>query len=40
MALDRLGNLAVSDTGNHRVQLFKTDGTFVRSLGHMGTELG
>jgi DNA-binding beta-propeller fold protein YncE len=32
--------LYVTDACNHRIQVFKTDGTFVRSMGKIGSDLG
>jgi sugar lactone lactonase YvrE len=34
------GEIYVSDTGNERVQVFATDGTFLRAFGGYGTEPG
>lgn len=36
LAVSRDGLLAVADTGNHRVQLLKADGGFVRQWGELG----
>ncbi|NOY67730.1 MAG: hypothetical protein GXP13_10055 [Gammaproteobacteria bacterium] len=40
LALDPNGNLLISDTGNYRVQLFNTNGNYIRSYGHAGSGLG
>jgi DNA-binding beta-propeller fold protein YncE len=31
------GNIVVTDTGNHRLQLFNSDGQFIQALGSQGT---
>ncbi len=36
MVLDQAGNLYVLDTGNHRIQIFNPDGTFLRTIGQKG----
>jgi len=36
MALDTEGNLYVLDTGNHRIQKFSPDGTYLSTLGRQG----
>lgn len=36
VAVDSSGRMYISDTGNHRVQVFDQDGSFVRSLGRRG----
>jgi len=36
MALDAEGNLYVLDTGNHRIQKFSPDGTYLATLGRQG----
>ncbi len=38
--IDKTDTLYVTDACNHRVGVFKTDGTFVRNLGTTGSELG
>ena len=40
LGLDTKGNLYVSDTGAFRVQVYDTNGNFVRSVGEMGDGLG
>lgn len=40
VAVDQEGFVYVTDTGNHRVQKFTHDGTFVLEWGSKGTELG
>ncbi len=40
MSLSPDGNLLVSDSCNHRIQIFRSDGTFLRSLGKAGTGPG
>ena len=32
--------IVVADCGNHRVQVFDSDGTFLRSFGHKGENDG
>ena len=32
--------IAVSDTGNHKIHLFKSDGTHIKSFGRQGTQRG
>lgn len=34
------GNVVVADSGNHRIQIFKADGTFIRKFGRSGSEEG
>jgi len=34
------GSVWVADTGNHRIQRFRSDGTFVAAFGRRGSELG
>lgn len=36
MALDAQGNLHVLDTGNHRIQKFSPDGTYLATIGQQG----
>ena len=33
VTVDREGNILVSEHGNHRVQVFRVDGSLVRSFG-------
>lgn len=40
IALDAAGNVYVADTGNHRVQVFTSDGAFLRAFGHLGRGQG
>jgi hypothetical protein len=40
IAVARDGNVYVSDSDNHRVQVFAADGTFVRQFGRFGTAAG
>ncbi len=40
LSLSPDGNLLVSDSCNHRIQIFRSDGTFLRSLGKAGTGPG
>ena len=40
VALDAEGNVVVADSWNHRVQVFRLDGTFVRSFGSEGSGPG
>ena len=37
LAVDQQGRVYVTDTGNHRVQAFGSDGTFLLSFGEWGT---
>ena len=37
VAVDSQGNVYVADTGNHRVEVFKPDGTLLRSIGGFGS---
>ncbi len=37
---DERGRLWVTDSGNHRLQVFERDGTFVKSVGEHGADLG
>jgi hypothetical protein len=39
MVIDK-GLVYVTDASNHRICVFKTDGTFVRNMGSIGSELG
>lgn len=36
VAVDPTGNVYVTDTGNHRIQKFRSDGTFIFALGSRG----
>jgi hypothetical protein len=40
VAADRFGHIYVADTGNHRVQKFLADGTYISTIGARGTEAG
>ncbi len=40
LSLSPSGELFVADSCNHRVQVFRTDGTFVREFGRAGSERG
>jgi len=40
LGLDNKGRLYVGDTGAFRVQVYDTDGNYVRSIGEMGDSLG
>src|SRR5205807_7670360 len=40
MTLGPDGNLYVADACNHRIQVFTTDGDFVRSFGSSGRDIG
>ena len=40
VAVNEQDEIAVSDTGNHKIHLFKSDGTHIRSFGGKGAELG
>jgi len=40
VAVNERNEIAVTDTGNHRVQLFSSDGTYLRSLGKKGDKQG
>ena len=40
VAVNEQDEIAVSDTGNHKIHLFKSDGTHIRSFGGEGTQLG
>ncbi|MEC9332344.1 MAG: 6-bladed beta-propeller [Verrucomicrobiota bacterium] len=40
LSLSPEGNLFVADSCNHRIQMFSTDGTFLRSIGKAGTARG
>lgn len=40
VALDKHGNIAVSECGNHRVSVFTPGGKFVRCFGGKGSEGG
>ena len=40
LAVDKVGNLFVADFYNHRVQKFRSDGTFLTSLGKKGNGPG
>ena len=40
LSLSPAGELFVADSCNHRVQVFRTDGTFVREFGQAGSERG
>lgn len=40
IAVSSIGEVAVVDTCNHRVQLFNDDGVFQRAFGYQGTESG
>ena len=40
VAVNEQDEIAVSDTGNHKIHLFKSDGTHIRSFGCKGAEHG
>lgn len=40
IAADADGNIYVADTGSHRIQVFRVDGTFVRAFGRLGNGNG
>ena len=40
LGLDSSGNVYVTDQQNHRIQMFRPDGTFVRGLGSFGLDNG
>ena len=40
VAVNEQDEIAVSDTGNHKIHLFKSDGTHIRSFGGKGAEHG
>jgi DNA-binding beta-propeller fold protein YncE len=40
VACDRRSNIYVSDSFNHRIQMFNINGQFIRSIGTKGTEMG
>ncbi len=40
VAVDKDDNIYVSDSGNHRVQKFTSEGTFIATVGCMGSENG
>lgn len=40
VALDSLGNIAVSECGNHRISVFTSGGKFVQCFGGRGAEPG
>jgi DNA-binding beta-propeller fold protein YncE len=39
-AVDSVGNVYVADTGNHRIQMFDSSGTFLTKWGSEGSEDG
>src|SRR4051812_5565081 len=39
-AIDHNGNVYIADTYNHRIQVFMSDGTYLRSWGSQGHGLG
>ena len=40
VAVNEQDEIAVSDVGNHKIHLFKSNGTHIRSFGGLGTQLG
>ena len=40
VAVNEQDEIAVSDTGNHKIHLFKSDGTHIKSFGGEGTQQG
>ncbi len=38
--VDQQGNIYVADTGNHRIQVFNSNGTFLRMFGQQGKDDG
>ena len=40
VAVNEQDEMAVSDTGNHKIHLFKSDGTYIRSFGGKGAQHG
>ena len=40
IAVDSLGNIYVTDTGNHRIQVFGSDGEFIAQFGEKGAAEG
>ena len=40
VAIDKHGNIAVSECGNHRISIFTAGGKFVRCFGSKGSEAG
>ena len=40
VAVNEQGEIAVSDVGNHKIHLFKSDGTHIKSFGGEGTQPG
>ncbi|MBF0449989.1 MAG: 6-bladed beta-propeller [Candidatus Magnetomorum sp.] len=40
LTMDNSGTLYVSDTYNHRIQIFTTEGQYIRSFGSSGTDAG
>ena len=40
VAVNEQDEIAVSDVGNHKIHLFKSDGTHIRSFGGLGTQPG
>jgi DNA-binding beta-propeller fold protein YncE len=40
VAVDAAGNIYVADRGNHRIQQFRRDGSFVRAWGQLGSRTG
>ena len=40
VAVNEQDEIAVSDTGNHKIHLFKSDGTHIKSFGEQGAEHG
>ena len=40
VAVNEEDEIAVSDTGNHKIHLFKSDGTHIRSFGGKGAQHG
>ncbi len=40
IAVDQAGNVYVSDTGNKRIRVYSSTGTFIRDIGSGGSEIG
>lgn len=40
MTVDAADNILVADAGNHRIQIFKSDGTFITAFGERGSGPG
>ena len=40
VAMNERNEIAVTDNGNRKIQIFRSDGTYLRSFGRMGDKQG